>query len=620
LKPTTEGNDRSHRGGSVVGVVMVVLLTAGVYAPAANHQFVNYDDPIVLLNRERVRSLSFKNLISIWTRPEKMDFFPLTETSYAVEYALVEYAPHLYHVSNIVLHLACTGLVFALVRSLGFGALAASIAAGLFGLHPVHAETGAWVADRKDLLACLFSLICVLSFLAHDRRASLKFYGIALAAGLAAMLSKPSAVSLGATVLVVQLLVCRTGFRRGLIRTAPLLGAGLALSAAIFIMHQAGGNVRPETYSAPGRSLMLVIYGFAFPLWTWFWPHPLIPVYEHPQLTTSDWITWVSLGTTAALIGLSWRCRRHVWVMLAIGWYATGIAPVLRFVQVGTMVVADRYMYFPSVGLCVLAGIGAQRLWTKKSGRLSGGMVRAGLVGGVVVIGGAFSVLARLQVDTWRDSGAMWRHTLKHNPNTAQGHNNLGIYLQGANRLDEALAHFYEAIRIEPAYAEANTNAANILQGQGKTEEAVKHYQIALKADPDHVFANMNMANVLAQSGQFQQAEALYRRALAREPRLPPANVNLGHALSQMNRIPEALKHYEIAYEQNPRDFRLCLRIADLYFQSGQPIRAIEIAEIGLGEAEAISNPQLVGQIRQRLNLYQIGRPGSPRGLKPAAR
>jgi len=281
---------------------------------------------------------------------------------------------------------------------------------------------------------------------------------------------------------------------------------------------------------------------------------------------------------------------------------------VLRFVQVGTMVVADRYMYFPSVGLCMLIGIGLERWWAQPPARWSRPAVRGGLVVATSVIGLAMMIVTWRQVNTWKNSESLWRYTLKYNPTTPQGHNNLGIFLQMSNRpgsKDQAMDHFRQAIEVEPDYAEAHTNLANLLQERGQTDQAVQHYQIALKAQPNHVFANMNLANVLAQRGQLRKAEEMYRRVLEMEPRLAPAHLNLGHTLYQMKRIPEALTHYEIAYEQKPEDYRLCVRIADLYYATQQIDKAIQVAQGGLARAETSGQTQWAGAIRQRLIQYQ---------------
>ena len=214
---------RPSNRAALVAILFVAVLAVAVYIEALGHEFQNWDDPTLLLERSRVHALTFSNIKSIWTEPHEGDYFPLTETVYAVEYALQADRPALYHGTNLILHAGCAALVCLLALRLGLTIEGMLVSGLLFAVHPVHVETVAWVAEHKDLLAAFFSLLAMIAV--TDLRSRRRSYVWATAWGLAAMLSKPSAVSIGLVLFVIDVWHKKSKPRIALLRVTPLLVA-----------------------------------------------------------------------------------------------------------------------------------------------------------------------------------------------------------------------------------------------------------------------------------------------------------------------------------------------------------------------------------------------------------
>jgi tetratricopeptide (TPR) repeat protein len=539
--------------------VGVLVVTAVIYWRTADYDFTSYDDPIVLLDRHRIRSLA--NLPAIWTKSHKMDFFPITETSYAIEYALVKYEPMLYHVTNVGLHLACTGAVFALAWMLGLGTLGSAVAAAAFGFHPIHVESVAWIADRKDLLAGLFGTLSILGFVAHDRRGNFAIYWIAILLGIAAILSKPSAVSIGASVFVVQFVIFQVCVRRAVLRSLPLLIIGLVFSGIIFWMHYEGGNVRPETVTRP-QQWLLAVYGFAFPLWKFIWPFPLLPYYEKQVLTLGQEAAWGALATLLICGVITWWNRKNVWVLMAMGWYLMGILPVLRYVDVGFMSVADRYMYWPSIGLCLMIGAGIRHAWTNSNS--TGMRTTVGAITISAMIG--LLSLTHNQIPAWENSETVWNHVRKHNPQSPKAYNGLGEAASAqakqlskigdlqaaATQTKKSVSMYTEAIRLSPHYIDAYYNRGLAWSNLREIDEALKDFSTVIRIQPDHALSYNNRGNVYVLLNQIDRALADYNKAIEYDPEPSMPYANRGN-------IWRVKQEYEKAFE----DFQRAIQLDD---------------------------------------------------------
>jgi tetratricopeptide (TPR) repeat protein len=574
-----DGRPLSVRG-DVIGGLFIVAVTFAVFGSVLSFEFLNWDDPALVLKNDRIRDFSFSGAVRWWTDPSGPDYFPLTEMSYAAEHRLAGERAGVYHGTNLAIHAGVSVLVFVLGRSVGLGILPAVFAGLLFSLHPIHVETVAWVAERKGLLAGLFALLSMVMFVrASQARAGWLLLIAANASGLAAMWSKAAAVSIGAVVFVLHVTLLGTTWKRGLWRALPLLVVGLAHAGFIFGLHHQAGNIRPGSFSDPLYSFYLSIYGAGFYLVKMVIPYPLVPVYPYPlDLSATDWRFLGSLTSLAALVVVAIRYRRHRWVVFGLGVYAASILPSLRMVQVGNMAVADRYMYWPSVGLCLMAGAGL--LHIRRIGWMTGVGASA-----LMVCGG----LTIRQLPVWRNSESLWRHTLEHDPNSWVGHQNMGEVLAQRGAYAEAISHFEQAHALRPANwpnggkALSNWGAALVkLERYGEAEAKLRE---AVEVNAENGEARGNLANAMIAQGKFEAAIDHFRAAIALgadgSARLQHG---LGFCLHQTGRLEAGLAHYRAALLEGADDWRLHANLGN--------------ALVGLGRRE-----EAVGHFERSLEL-----------------
>lgn len=525
----------------------IAVLSAVLYVEAIGHDFQNWDDPTVLLERPRVHALTWSNLQSIWTEPQKGDFFPLTETLYALEYGWQGGRPALYHVTNILLHACCSALVCFLGARLGLSIEGALVSGLVFACHPIHVETVAWVAEHKDLLAACFSLLAMLAM--TDSRKRWQPYVWATGWSVAAMLSKPSAVSIGLVLFVVDVWHKKSKPRVALLRVIPLLIAGAALSLVVLVMHQSRDNVTGTFWDHPARTVLLMAYGIIFYLWKFIYPNPLIPLYPYPEHV--GWGEPVFLGAVLMGVGLAIlfiQTRHTKWWPLIIGLYLAGVLPVLRIVEVGRMVVADRYAYFPSVALCI--GVGAGWMWMGSRVASPSRMIRIRAIGGLMLAG--LAVLTVLQNRVWRNSETLWRYTIALNPESTTAHLNLGETFFQSGRYEEAEEQFRYTLQLDPHDDMAQGNLGHALSAQGKAAEAIDAYTKTLQQFPNRPRIHFYLAGILAAQDRASEAEHHYRRAIELDPDDVETLVGLSHWLESENHPDEAAQLLRRAIQIDP--------------------------------------------------------------------
>ena len=568
----------------VLGAVLLVVLTTLVYIPALRAGFI-WDDDDHLTNNPAM--LSVGGLRQIWSSLAVSRYYPLTLMSFWIEHRLWGLRPLPYHAVNIALHAVNALLLWALLRRLRIPG--SWLAVAVWAVHPVNVETVAWITELKNTQSEFFFLSAVLLFLRFEDRFQPRDYVLALACGMAAMLSKPSTVILPLVMLLCAWWQSRRWTRNDCWRVMPLVafGVGMSLLTVVEQRHLIVKEGAPEwTLSAAQR---LVLAGRA----VWFyagkllWPANICFLYPRWELRVDSVVAWLPLIGLALAAGTLWHFRRTNWACAAtfgLGCFVAALLPVLGFLDIYFFqfsYVADHFQYLAGPGLIALV-VGAGVTVCRRAGRLG----RAGgVLSGVIV-------LLMLAASTWtqahvyRDMETLWRDTLATNPDAWMAHNNLGIMLLDRGRTKEAVAHFEQALRIKPDYADAhyslalafirsgkvtdaieqydrvleiNPNRADAhcdlglaLQQAGRSKEAIDHYQAALRIEPHYAEPHYDWGMALWQSGRFDEAAAQYEQALRIEPDFAEAHGALGAAFQRAGRLAEAVQHYEQALRIKP--------------------------------------------------------------------
>ena len=636
------------------------------YQPVWRAGFIWDDDDHLTANPAMAAP---RGLLQIWSSIPVSRYYPLTLTSFWVQRRLWGLNPLPYHLVNVALHAINALLVFVLLRRLRVpGALVAAL---VWLLHPVNVESVAWVTELKNTQSGVFFFCACLCFLRcedGERHADAKHqhasggvpsrartgcaaYGVALACGAAAMLSKPSTV-----VLPLVLLLCvwweRGGWRRvDLMRIAPFFAMALGMSA-VAIREQRwqisrSGPLDLE-FGMVSRILIAsrAVWFYAVKL---FWPVPLAFVYPRWKLEMNSLLSWMPLLGLVAVGIVLWVGRRRPWsraAMFGLGYFVTALLPVLGFFDIFYFrysFVADHFQYLAGVGLTALAtsaALGLTARWGKR-GR------DAGIVASCAVLL-TLGALTRQQAKIYRDEETLWSDTLAKNDGCWMADHNLANFLLRQGDVTDAIAHWQHALQINPALPEVCNNLGTTLFRMGRTRDAIYYWEQALRDDPGYFGAHFNLGTALVQQGRATEGIAHLEQAARIDPTAPEAQLNLAEALLRGGKGRDAIAHFEMALGLQPDSVvsqsRLAWALATLpETEGGDPVRAVTLAQRicehtgyrvaahldvlalayaaagrfdeavsaarkAVDLANATSQPTLAREIESRLELYRNGR------------
>ena len=530
-----------------MGLVAAVWL---VFGQTRQYGFVNYDDDVyVYRNPVVARGLTRDGVAWAFAGGHADNWHPLTWLSHMLDAQLFGLAPAGHHVTSVLLHALAAALLFLVLHAMTGTFWRSAFVAAAFAVHPLRAESVAWVSERKDVLSAVFCMLVLAAYLRYTRRpASLARYlvvAVLLALGL---LAKPMLVTLPVVLLLLDYWplgrFASVPVRRLLLEKAPLLA--LAAVSSLMTVRAQHLAIQPlEQFSLPHRLANAAVACVTY-LGALLAPRGLAAFYPHESHAPA--VVALALVLLALLTVIAVLLRRErPYVFVGWLWYLVMLAPVSGILQVGAQARADRFTYLPQIGLLVVLAWGVAELCgASRPRRVAASAVAAAWL---VLIG----VRAHAQAGTWRDSETLWRQALAVTERNGIAHGNLGAALLEAGRTEEAMAHLREALEIAPTHEEAHTNLANALVATGQVDEALVHYRRAQELDPTRADAAFNLGNGLLAAGRTEEAIAQFQAALAIAPDLARAHNNLGNALQQalalqkLERVAEAIAHYRTA-------------------------------------------------------------------------
>ena len=556
---------------------MLLLLVLGVYSPVRRFDFFFYDDrTYVSLNDHVMAGLTAEGLRWALTSTEEANWFPLTRLSLMADRQW--FGPRLngsardvaagpYHWTNVMLHAAATLLLFGLLRSITGASWPSALAAFLFGLHPQHVESVAWVAERKDVLCAVFWMLALWSYVHYVRRPGPGAYLLTLLLYCLGFMSKPMVVTLPAVFLLLDVWPLRRfkipapegggpAIRKLIWEKLPFFVLALAMSVITYAIQDRGGAVRTLEQLPLGARLANAVISAAVYIAKTVWPTRLAVFYPMPAKQAA----WQVIAAGLVLASITVLALRLIRTRpyLAVGWfwYAITILPVIGLVQVGTLARADRYSYLPSVGLSLMiawSGADAWRQWPK---------VRPVLA----VLGSAACVacvaLTWRQVAYWENSKALCQHTIEVTERNEPAHACLGVALQEeviydqeavseyrkalainhrdpgvlvnlgklmfrAGQFGETIALWNEALQLEPNNAQGHNALGALMAAQNRPNEAVAQFQVAIRQKPDYSEAHIRLGNVLTTLGRIEEAKAQFSLGLGSDGGEPQARPNM---------------------------------------------------------------------------------------------
>jgi Flp pilus assembly protein TadD len=577
--------DPTKNTGRTIAIAVVLGgITLAAFRPVVHNDFVNYDDTAYVTENPHVLAgLSLANAGWVFRTSCLGNWHPLTMLSHMMDVQLFGLNPGWHHGSSLCFHVANTVLLFLLLRRLTSRVWPSAFVAALFALHPLHVESVAWVSERKDVLSTFFGL---LSLLAYGRYAQVQspmskvqgrepevqgsrfevqgsklpasfFYVLSLFFFALGLMSKPMLVTLPFVMLLLDFwplrrfqlsaIHCRLStYGRLFLEKWPffLLSAGSCVVA--FIAQQASGAVQSLGVSPAGQRVENALVAYARYLGKTLWPNvlaiPYPPVRHWPLVVAALAAVLLAVLTLGAL----WKGRRFPYIAVGWLWFLGTLVPVIGIIQVGDQSMADRYTYFPLIGLFVAL------VWTATA-IASGGRYRPAAlpaVGvGVLLV---CAIVTRQQVRLWRNSETLFLHATEVTRGNYVAHNGLGLHYFKQGRVDEAVRQYAAALQMNPLYDAAHSNLGRALADQRRYDEAVTHFETALSLRPDDVKTRNNLGNVLAQQGRHEEAVREFEEALRLNPDHVTAHNNVAISYKKLGRIGEAIAHYREAIRLQP--------------------------------------------------------------------
>jgi tetratricopeptide (TPR) repeat protein len=492
-----------------------------------------------------------------------------------------------HHMTSLYFHLANALLLFFVFKRMTGCLWQSAFVAAMFALHPLHVESVAWVAERKDVLSTFFWTLTIWFYADYVTNKKKGKYLLALLMFALGLMSKPMLVTLPFVLLLLDYWpLNRIAFEDAeqrfvelLVTIKQLLLEKLPFFVLTFIsavITVSVGDVQTvQDFTIWGRIGNALVSYVAY-LSDMFWPHPLIIFRPHP----GELPFWQPLLALLLLVSVTifvlWQGKRHRF--LPVGWflYLGVLVPVIGLVQVGIQARADRYTYVPLIGIAIIVVWGIDHLSRNWKDRQKPLMAVSTFVT-LVLMACTYN-----QVGYMKNSMTVFEHTVQYAPDAHYAHNNLALAYKNAGDFDQAIKYFSEAIRIKPDKYEAYNNRGVAYFNKQEYDKAVADYQVVLSQSADHVEARNNLGNVFQVQGKLDQAIEQYQRALTVIPNHPEVNNNIGSAYFSKRDFTKAIEYFSRAVNANPFYLAARTNLARVYGEMGNIEMAIKHFQLAL--------------------------------------
>jgi len=626
------------------------LLVVGTFFPAVHNDFVGFDDPdYVTANLHVQRGWTWETVSWAFRSTAACNWHPLTWLSHMLDVQLFGLQPWGHHLTSILLHAINTVLVFLVFKRMTGGVWRSCLVAALFGVHPLHVESVAWISERKDVLSTFFGLLAIWAYARYARKAEGRMenaekgnpssdagrgawvgYALALVCFALSLLSKPMLVTLPFVLLLLdywplgrfQRFSVSEFQRFGVQNPDPEAQAGkpstfnfqpstfLRLTAEKIPFFLIAAVVSGITYVVQKQSGSVTL-GLPFVdrlenaavsycryLGKLFCPIDLAVYYPYP----GRWPATIVCSACLVLLVISVLAialrRRHPYLLVGWFWFVGTLAPVIGLVQVGLQAMADRYTYVPSLGIFMMLAWGIHDVLDRWREKLLNPALAVALAIPLCI------AVSRHQIGFWKDSETLFRRATAVTKNNYLAYDNLGTALTARGKLDDAIFEYHEALRIKPDFAEAHNNLGSCLLKQGQLADAIDQFVQSLKLNPGFAEAHFNLGAALGDAGRIQDAIAHYQKAIRLKPDFTDARYNLGNVLSGMpGRLDESAAQYRAVLKFDPDyvEARFNLALVD-YRRGNQDAARIQLQEAVDQRPHFVEARRLLGAILDREN------------------
>ena len=532
----------------------LVVLTYLAYTRVKGNEFLLFDDnTYVYANGHIQQGITSQSLRWAFNKGYAGNWHPLTWISHMVDWRLFGNNPGGHHLVSLLLHMLNTVLLFLVIRRMTSrpGSTQAdslwksAFVAALFAVHPLHVESVAWVAERKDVLSTFFWLLTMGAYILYSEKPGVRRYLPVILLFALGLMAKPMLVTLPLALILMDYWPLKRNRRWTslVLEKTPLLAMSAASCVITFLAQSEKGYVGSLEKYTPGGRIANALVGYVTYLWKTVWPRNLAVLYPYHGDVLP---IWQAAASAVLLIGISVLVlslrRKRPYLVFGWLWYLGTLVPVIGLVQVGRQAIADRYTYVPLIGLFVAV------VWLVSS-ILPARKIAITL--GVAVLA-VLAVLTHIQVGYWKTSIGLFEHTLSCTSGNYVIQNCLAVALARQGRTDEAVPHYEEALRICPDYLLAHYNYAQALATQGKINEAISHLMKALEINPNDYRAHFALGVVYECQGKIGQAISEYRAGVRAHPDNPKVYLALANLLAQRGELDEAAALCRQALEVDP--------------------------------------------------------------------
>ena len=591
------------------GAAVLLIAVTLTFFPAIHNGFVDFDDPLYILENPHVQSgFDWQGVKWAFTTGRGANWHPITWLSHSLDCELFKLRPWGHHLTSVILHVANSILLFVFLRKTT-GAFGRSfVVAALFGVHPLHVESVAWIAERKDVLSTTFWMLGMLSYgkwvgqVKSTGQGSGLYYAVTMITFALGLMSKPMVVTFPLALLLLDywpLGRFDTEHRgaRHFLRLAfekwPLFLLSIASAEVTYLVQQHGGAMEAKNYFPLVVRLTNIPISYCRYLGKIFCPINLSPYYIHPRIWPVAEVFLATLFLAVFSVVVLRLRRRMPDLFFGWAWFVVTLLPVIGIVQVGTQSIADRYTYVPSIGILIAVCWSLPKLMPESR------VTHLILGSATMVVLIILAHLTRTQIAYWKESETLFRHALVVEPDNNLAHLDLGVGLAEKGRTAEAMREVREALRLNGEIAEAYLTLGLLLSDEGRFGEAIISFREGLARHPNdakgHLFLGIalhrlgsldaaaeefraaarlqpelietfnNLGIVYREQGKFDAAIEAYRQALATRPAFADAHNNLAIALYSSGRSGDALSELREALRLNPHspefhtNFGICL-------------------------------------------------------------
>jgi Flp pilus assembly protein TadD len=564
--------------------IILILSVFLIYYQVRNFAFQDYDDVhYVSENNHVLGGLTTANIVWAFTTGHASNWHPLTWLSLMLDCKFLGPNPGLIHLENMFLHLANTLLLFALLRKMTGSLWPSAFVAALFAVHPMHVESVAWVAERKDVLSTLFLLLTLAAYLSYVRNGGRLRYLLAILLFALGLLAKPMLVTLPFLLLLLdywplnrfgmprQIKISRKSSQQMslyllIVEKIPFFILAAISSIITFMVQRSGGAVAGIKSLSLESRVGNAFLSYARYIAKMFWPQNLAVFYPS-DIESFSFVQVLLCAVLLLIISVFaiYLGRNRKYLLVGWFWFVAALIPVIGLVQVGGQSFADRYTYVPYIGLFIMIAWGLPDLLARWSYR----KIAFGVSMPVVLV--ILTICAHRQAGYWKNGFTLFSHAIQATKKNYVAYNYLGMAYREQGRYQEAIEAYDKSIQIYPNYDEAYNNLGVIYGEMGNYQDAIKAFAQALKISPNLARTYYNLGLAYANLGHYNEAIESFRQAVRIEPDNAEAYNNLGAVYGNLGRYREAIESFKQAVRIEPDNAEAHSNLNLLYEKLGRP-------------------------------------------------